>query len=394
MKANTSTDFYSKELVSFVHYIAVAGHFKGPWDGVGGGIAAVLRRIQRAMQRTPCTIAGYEGSTRLIDAQHCMLKYQEYLKGLSPQQLEKNKNDGMHVLYLNKAAVTRIGKLKEETTTITGTKMHKAFMAMGGRFFLRASRCGCKQCSSQKHSGCINLKSVISQLYDMDKAIGWSEVDVNRKQITGVAVGKIKKTTLESSTQWKVAEKEFYKKLQQPCAQATRMTVAVFCGGESDEDQDANGNLSFWLGDVVRCGGPAGERKLAFVHRASATFRSGGSSITKNTQCVRVKWWKLKRKDNTQYYLYEQAEEQWLPLDTILPVPVDKSTASTHTTLQLHADAATRIEEVTRWVPKQQKRNPAKSAVGDKSMAPTIPEATKRGASKPGAARASKRHKA
>ena len=161
MKENTKGDFFSTGLVSFVHNIAVAGHFKGPWDGFGGGIGIVLRRIQKILQ------AKGDAPTRLLDAKHCWQLYTDYISEMGQSRIDQHKNDAIHALYLDKSTVKRINKAKEDTTTIAGTKMHRAFMALAnGCFYVRARRCGCMECSAATFGSCVNIHEVSSPLYD------------------------------------------------------------------------------------------------------------------------------------------------------------------------------------------------------------------------------------
>ena len=226
-------------------------------------------------------------------------------------------------------------------------------MRRGVRFFLRQRRCGCVPCSGSSYLECINFREVISALYQEGDS-GWSEAEVNRKQVSGIAVGRVKKTTLESSGAWKEEEGRVHGKIAK--SDKTTATVAVFCG--DTDGTGGNGGLRFWIGEIIRCGSPnGGKGAQQLVHTATATFKSGALTVTKCSKCVRVRWRRLHKapaEGLCEYKREGDGGEQWLLLSSILPVEVAVSTTSNASTLKIHSDEIAGIREVAGWVPGQQ----------------------------------------
>ena len=90
------------------------------------------------------------------------------------------------------------------------------------------------------------------------------------------------------------------------------------------------------------------------VHRASEAAQSGGTTMQKGQEVVKVRWWGFKRRVGSgasEILEYKkEGSEQWLHLRTIMPVDVHLSTASTTATLKISANEAACIDENTEWV--------------------------------------------
>jgi hypothetical protein len=375
MKENARSDFYSDMLNEILHLIAVAAHYKGKWDAIGAAVGAVLQRIEKALQ---CSTAGSNltdtdpttgnlltKAKKLVSAFHCKREYEEYLKAQPEAQAARRKSVSFRVHYLDKSTVKRHDKTKEVTTTIKGTKNHRAFMAKGGNFYVRKLRCGCMPCSNRKDASCINLDDVQSGDYTVG-ALGWSVAAVDRKAIEqGIAASRVKRTDLASSVSWQLEEKRIYGEIER--SRAKTCTVVVFCG--QTDATDNNGSLSFWIGDIVRCCSPSGGTQQALVHEPKKGFKSGDLGVKKGQKCVRVRWWQLSTREEGGVCEYEHqggdSSEQWLLLSSVLPVSPALLQAGQAGALRIHSDELERIQEVTTWVPvPQQKKGERQEAQG------------------------------
>jgi len=159
---------------------------------------------------------------------------------------------------------------------------------------------------------------------------------------------------MSSSAAWQEEEKRVYALIESSSEDA--YTVAVFCGATSTGE--GNGGLSFWVGQVVRCGGPCGGAATALVHRPAKGFRTGCLAVKKNQPCVRVQWWQLRKRVGGGISEYEPQGEgeagcscQWLLLRSILPVQIEQRRSASASTLKIDDAELERVQEVTGWVP-------------------------------------------